>query len=239
MIYRRLLALAIALLLLGTSAFLAFGDAPVDPPQVRSLQAREAPTTTLTDFSLVVVSGDAATSLEEETELIDEATADVVATTTTTTAAPTTSAPSSAPETSSPKPTSPTTTQPAPPTTAVESGFVASAESDFASRINSLRSSNGLANLSRNGSLDSYARAWAKQMAERQKLGHSDVSSLIPPWQAVGENVGKGGSVGPIFDALAASPGHIENMLGDYTDFGIGVYRDSNGVLWTAHVFAS
>jgi uncharacterized protein YkwD len=238
MIYRRLLALAIALLLLGTSALLAFGDAPVDPPQVRSLQAREAPTTTLTDFSLIVVSGETATSLEEETELIDEATADVVATTTTTTAAPTTSPPSSAPETSSPKPTSPTTTPPAPPTATAESGFEASAESDFASRINSFRTSNGLAALSRNGSLDSYARSWAQQMAERQKLGHSDISSLIPPWQAVGENVGKGGSVGPIFDALAASPGHIENMLGDYTDFGIGVYRDSNGVLWTAHAFA-
>lgn len=159
-------------------------------------------------------------------------------TTTTTTTLPTssttdtTSSPSS---TSSPSTTAPPATSP--PTTAA-GGYVSGAESEFASRINSFRGSNGLAPLSGSGSLDSYARSWAKQLAERGTLAHSDISSLLGEWTSVGENVGVGGSVSAIFDALASSPGHRENMLGDFTHVGIGVYQDSDGTLWTAHVFA-
>jgi uncharacterized protein YkwD len=49
--------------------------------------------------------------------------------------------------------------------------------------------------------------------------------------------VGSGGSVGQVFDALVASGPHSSTMLGDFTHFGIGAYRDSSGLLWTAHVF--
>jgi uncharacterized protein YkwD len=148
-----------------------------------------------------------------------------------TTAAPTTTqAPAEQPPETQPK-------KPPPPPTAPEGGFNAGYESAFASSINSYRSSQGLAGLSRNGSLDAEARAWAKRIAERGDLSHSDLGRLIPPWSAAAENVGSGGSVSSLFDALTASSGHRANMLGGYTHFGIGVWVDGSGSLWTAHLF--
>ena len=163
---------------------------------------------------------------------------------TTTTTAPTTTTTLAPPATAAPTTTQapaeqPPETQPkesAPPP-ATEGGFNAGYESGFASSINSYRSSQGLAGLSRNGSLDAEARAWAKRMAERGDLSHSDLGRFIPPWSAAAENVGRGGSVSSLFDALTASSGHRANMLGGYTHFGIGVWVDGSGSLWTAHVF--
>jgi uncharacterized protein YkwD len=74
-------------------------------------------------------------------------------------------------------------------------------------------------------------------MAGDGGLSHSNLGSLVPPWSAAGENVGMGGSVKAVFSALAGSSGHRANMLGDYTHFGVGVWVDSDGVIWTAHVF--
>lgn len=145
----------------------------------------------------------------------------------------------------SPSPTTTTTTVAATTTTTEPAeepppsgSFDPAAESQFAGLINSVRSSNGLGALSRDGSLDARARDWAKYMAESGSLSHSNLGSLMPPWTAVAENVGQGGSVSQIFDLLAGSSGHLANMLGPYTHFGIGVWRDADGVLWTTHVFA-
>lgn len=180
-----------------------------------------------------------------EHDLIEEATASVPATTTTlptttTTTLGTTTITSETPATTSapkPSPRSPPTTQ-APTTTAPSGGYNAAAENEFASRINSYRSSSGLAALSRSGSLDSYARSWAKKMAENGSISHSNIGSLLGEWSSVGENVGVGNSVGAIFDSLVASAPHKSNMLGDFTHMGIGVYQDASGNLWTTHVFA-
>lgn len=130
-----------------------------------------------------------------------------------------------------------TTTQVASPTATVQAGFRSDYEGEFRSRINSLRASNGLGALSSNGSLNSRARDWAKSMSDSNKLKHSNISNLLPPWSAAGENVGKGGSVGSIFSSLAGSSGHLANMVGDYTNVGVGVWVDENGTLWTVHVF--
>lgn len=183
----------------------------------------------------------------QEPELIEEALASTTSTTTpatttttttptTTTSPPTTTSPSSG---SSDTPTSTTTTEPpATTTTTTAGGFVGSAENEFASNINSYRSSNGLPALSRNGSLDSYARSWAKQMAANGELSHSDVGSLLGQWSAVGENIGVGYSVSALFGAFVDSPTHESNIVGDFTHMGIGVYQDADGALWTTHVFA-
>lgn len=154
-------------------------------------------------------------------------------TTTTTTAATTTSAPAA--RRSSPATTAvPATIAPKP----AEPTHDSAAEGQFDSSINSYRGSNGLAALTRSGGLDSYARSWAERMATDGNLRHSDIGSLLGEWNSVGENVGYGGSVGGVFDGLVGSQGHRANMLGDFTHMGVGVYRDSNGTLWTAHVFA-
>jgi uncharacterized protein YkwD len=129
-----------------------------------------------------------------------------------------------------------TTTAPAPPPP--PSGeFRSDFEAEFLAKINGLRSSRGLAPLAGDGSLNTRARNWSKHMAERNKLSHSNLSSLLPPWSAAGENVGRGGSVDSLFNALVNSPNHLSNMLGDFTHIGIGVWRASNGTLWTTHVF--
>lgn len=137
-----------------------------------------------------------------------------------------------------PNPTTPpTTSPPAPPTTASPE-LRASYEAEFFDRINSYRSSNGLATLTRDGSLDARARDWARRQAEAGSLKHSNLASLLPPWLAAGENLGVGGSVQSVFSSLLNSGSHRSIIVGNYTHIGIGVWVDGNGAIWTTHVFA-
>ena len=130
---------------------------------------------------------------------------------------------------------------PAPPTPAASNSanFSAGAESDFVSRINGLRASVGLNGLVTNPVLMNYARWCAKQMAERGKVAHSNIGSLLlNPWSVVSENVAQGASTNSIFNALVASASHHPHMVDPaFTAVGVGAYLDSTGRLWTAHVF--
>jgi uncharacterized protein YkwD len=237
---RILAALVVVLTLIAVAAFATTLEAPSEPkPEV----VVDPATTTSTepDFEALVKSDVIDPFADEESDLTDEAierststTTSTSTSTTTTTAPPSTTAKTAGP--SAKKESSPTTS---PPTTQAKStaGYSSSAESDFASKINTYRSGNGMASLKRDSSLNSYARSWAKKIAQNGGLSHSNIASLLPPWSAAGENVGTGGSVQAIFDALKASSGHRANMLGDFTHFGVGVWRDDNGVIWTSHVF--
>ena len=210
----------------------------------------------ITDQGVAAASEEALNS-EQEEALSEEVEARATSTTTTSTTTTTVPTPASSDTTTAAAPptkssgsgsqaSSPTSTQPkaAPPTTQAPAppppsgSYNSGMESDFHGRINSLRASNGKGGLSRNGSLDSYARSWAKWMGDNGKLAHSGIGSLVPPWSSAGENVGMGGSVSGIFGALAGSSSHLSNMLGDFTHVGIGVWVDSGGTIWTAHVFA-
>jgi uncharacterized protein YkwD len=166
---------------------------------------------------------------------------------TTTTVPPTTVPPTTSPPSTRPPSTSSATTKPKPATTTTVTQttaptatgqFRSDYEADFYSRINSLRGANGLPALTRDGGLDSRARSWAKTMWENGTLSHSNLNSLIPPWSTAGENVGKGGSVSSVFNALKASSGHYSVMVGGFTHIGVGVWQDPNGTLWTVQVFA-
>jgi len=75
-------------------------------------------------------------------------------------------------------------------------------------------------------------------MGRNGSLDHSNIGSLLGAWSGVGENIGFGGSVSVIFDALVGSSGHYQNMVGEWTHMGVGVWRDAQGALWTCHVFA-
>jgi uncharacterized protein YkwD len=150
------------------------------------------------------------------------------ATTTTAAPAPTTTAP---PATTTAAP--PATTTPAP-----AGNFSPGAESDFVSRINNLRAQQGLAQLTVSASLNNYARDWSQEMATSGNFRHSNIASLLGPWGIVGENIGRGGSVGSIFTALEDSQPHYDNMVDPrFTHLGVGVFIDSSGKLWTTHVF--
>lgn len=239
----RLLAAAVLILVFGGAALaitqLEDADETTSAPPPRQLTT----TTAEPDFEALVASGVVMALPVAEQNLTDEAltrSTSTTTTSTTTTTLPPSTTTSAAPTTTEAKKTSEKTSPPttAPPATAPAGGFDSGAESDFASRINSYRGSQGASSLSRDGSLDSYARSWAKQLSENGGLSHSNIGSLLPPWNSVGENVAMGGSVGAVFDALVASSGHRQNMLGDFTHVGIGVWRDGDGTLWTAHVFA-
>ena len=199
------------------------------PPSTGYLLAGAVEASALTDF---------------ERELTEQARARATSTTTSTTiavaeeAAPDTTPSPSRENVSTPTTTATTTTTEAVEEPPAEGSIDYAAESDFVGRIGSVRSSNGKSGLTRDGSLDARARDWARYMAESGSLAHSNLGSLMPPWTAVAENLGQGTSVAQIFDLLTGSSGHLSNMLGDYTHLGVGVWRDSNGVLWTTHVFA-
>ncbi|HUO45216.1 MAG TPA: CAP domain-containing protein [Acidimicrobiia bacterium] len=173
--------------------------------------------------------------------VVDAPTTTAAPATTTTTRAPrtaTTAAPAPAPTTTA---ATVTTAAPTTTTTAASSGnFSSSAESDFVSRINNLRASVGLRALRTDSGLHGYARNWSEEMATSGSFRHSDIGAYIKntSWGTIGENIGKGGSVGGIFEALKKSQSHYDNMVNPgFTHIGVGVYVDANGTIWTTHVF--
>ncbi|GEM_PF-2923882 len=161
-------------------------------------------------------------------------------TTTTTVAPTTTTVPTTTTTATQPAPrpitTTTSTTAPAPPPEAVPDP---AAETQFLSLVNGLRSSRGVPPLSMDGSLRSYARSWSVRMATTGTFAHSNISSLLDPWSAVAENIATGAGVASLFDALVASPSHLENMLNPaYGATGVGVAVDADGVVWITQVFA-
>jgi uncharacterized protein YkwD len=212
------------------------GEETLDEATVLSVRIPEPITTSSLDWALPMEPTSAPSAeYHENARLLAANTTWVPPTTTTvppppTTATPATTAPVEQPTEAQPE-------KAAPPQPTSTAGFNAGYEAEFAAKIDGLRSSKGLAGLARDGSLDAEARAWAQQMAERGELSHSNISRFVPPWSAAAENVGRGGSVSSLFDALAGSSGHLSNMLGGYTHVGIGVWVDGSGTLWTAHVF--
>lgn len=111
---------------------------------------------------------------------------------------------------------------------------------DFVNRTNSLRTSVGLAPLGRNAQLDAYAAAWARELAASGTLRHSSSPdrAVAEGWSLAGENVGYGGTVGAVQDALVKSAGHYANLVGpSYTSIGVGVATGADGRIWVCEVF--
>lgn len=232
----RLGAVAIALVTLVAVALIARPSTSEEIHPAEAAALRHAPAsiyddTTTTEQETEVLHGLAGSviSAEEEIEALAQIT--TTSSSTTTTTVTTTTRPKTM---STTKPRSTGTTAPKP-----AGGFNAAYEAEFARLINGYRSSHGLAPLARHSGLDSYARNWAKYMADNNKFVHSETSQLLSQgWGFAAENIGRGGSVKGIFDKLRSSAGHSDNMLRDVTHFGIGVYVDGDGRIWTAHVFA-
>lgn len=232
----RLGAVAIALVTLVAVALIARPSTSEEIHPAEAAALRHAPAsiyddTTTTEQETEVLHGLAGSVISAEEELEALAQITTTSSSTTTTTVTTTTRPKTM---STTKPRSTGTTAPKP-----AGGFNAAYEAEFARLINGYRSSHGLAPLARHSGLDSYARNWAEYMADNNKFGHSDISQLLSQgWGFAAENIGRGGSVKGIFDKLRSSAGHSDNMLRDVTHFGIGVYVDGDGRIWTAHVFA-
>jgi hypothetical protein len=115
----------------------------------------------------------------------------------------------------------------------------ASMESQFIADINAARQANGLRPYAVAGDLTSVARGHSATMASKHSLYHNpSLTTQVPNWQAVGENVGEGPSVGDIHQAFMNSPEHRSNILDhDFTQVGVGVSVDKDGIIWVTEDF--
>jgi hypothetical protein len=112
-------------------------------------------------------------------------------------------------------------------------------EAQFVADMNAARQANGLAPYSVASDLTSVARNHSAQMASSQTLYHNpSLTSQVQNWQAVGENVGEGPTVSDIHNAFMQSPEHRANILDhDFTQVGVGVSVDKNGIIWVTEDF--
>jgi hypothetical protein len=112
-------------------------------------------------------------------------------------------------------------------------------EAPFVADMNAARQANGLAPYSVASDLTSVARNHSAQMASSQTLYHNpSLTSQVQNWQAVGENVGEGPTVSDIHNAFMQSPEHRANILDhDFTQVGVGVSVDKNGIIWVTEDF--
>jgi hypothetical protein len=112
-------------------------------------------------------------------------------------------------------------------------------ESQFVSLTNSARGHAGLHSYSTAGDLVALARRHSQEMAAKHTIYHnSNLANDVSGWQAVGENVGMGGSASSIHNAFMNSTAHRANILDhDFTQVGIGTAYDDKGVLYVTEVF--
>jgi uncharacterized protein YkwD len=112
-------------------------------------------------------------------------------------------------------------------------------ESEFISKMNAAREANGQRPYSVASDLTSIARQHSANMAAKQSLYHNpSLTTQVQNWQAVGENVGEGPTVADIHQAFMNSPEHRANILDhDFTQVGVGVSVDSNGIVWVTEDF--
>ena len=115
----------------------------------------------------------------------------------------------------------------------------ATMESQFVAKMNAARQAAGLRPYSVSSDLTSIARQHSAQMASKQSLYHNpDLASQVQNWRAVGENVGEGPTVSDIHNAFMQSPEHKANILDhDFTQVGVGVSVDKNGIIWVTEDF--
>ena len=115
-------------------------------------------------------------------------------------------------------------------------------ELEFLAALNAARSDAGLAPLALDILVTPIAREWSAQMAAAATMSHRpDLRDqferrVTQEWRRIGENVGRGSSVGVLHDAFMASPSHKANVLGDYNRVGIGVSFSDRGI-WVTFNF--
>lgn len=106
---------------------------------------------------------------------------------------------------------------------------------------NAFRKAAGVAPLKQNTAINSVAAAWSKVQADEKRRYHNPNSSKQIPsgWSSTGENVANGFTVETVTQEWYDSPGHRANMLNPkFTDIGVGLAYDTNGVLYYTQNFA-
>ena len=105
--------------------------------------------------------------------------------------------------------------------------------------VNQSRNSVGLPSLPVNIDLYLKAQAWSGQLANDQRLYHSNLADGNGyNWTRLGENVGYGYSIEQVHNAFMNSSGHRANILdGGFNRIGLGVTRSGDGRYWVVQEF--
>ena len=105
--------------------------------------------------------------------------------------------------------------------------------------VNQSRNSVGLPSLEVNIDLYLKAQGWSDQMANAQRLYHSNLADGNGyNWARLGENVGYGYSLEQVHSAFMNSAGHRANILdGGFNRIGVGVTRTPDGRYWVIQEF--
>jgi uncharacterized protein YkwD len=128
----------------------------------------------------------------------------------------------------------------------LETSSLTKFEEDILYHVNRHRRSKGLSTLEVNNVISVEARKHSQQMATgRVSLGHSGfsarvqkISSQLGPVNKSAENVAAGSRTAE--EAVTNwlnSPGHRQNIEGSFTLTGIGVARNSKGVVYFTQLF--
>ncbi len=119
----------------------------------------------------------------------------------------------------------------APAATAAASVSASAAVAQILSDTNALRAAGGLPPLVESAQIDAVAQAWSGQMGTSGSFVHNpNYSTQIPPgWTKAAENIASGYSYTTVVEGWHQSSGHYANIMGDYTDIGIGYYVTPGG----------
>ncbi|TPW77973.1 FG-GAP-like repeat-containing protein [Schumannella soli] len=104
---------------------------------------------------------------------------------------------------------------------------------------NDIRRGVGLAPLIHNTAIDTVAANWSQKQADAKTMSHNpNYAQQIPSgWSRAAENVAYGYRYTEVTTAWKNSPGHYKNMVGDYTDIGIGFAQTSDGTIYYTQNF--
>jgi hypothetical protein len=109
----------------------------------------------------------------------------------------------------------------------------------FVSRINEERAEAGRKALKSNSTLAAIAVSHSQKMAASGDLYHNPkLTSVVPNYRLVAENVGYGPNEPTVHAAFMNSAGHRANILDSrLTEVGVGVVVDAKGRVWVTEVF--
>ncbi|MDX6286106.1 MAG: hypothetical protein QOG53_1591 [Frankiales bacterium] len=106
-----------------------------------------------------------------------------------------------------------------------------------AATVNNARASHGIRRLWARSDLNYIAYQQAIRMARAHTIFHNPyLASQARNWVRLAENVGTGSSAGQIALAFMRSPGHRANILGSWSDMGVGI-ATSGGRYYVVEVF--
>jgi uncharacterized protein YkwD len=123
----------------------------------------------------------------------------------------------------------------------------ATLERSVIQQINQYRQQRGLAALTSNSVITQQARQHSQAMASTGKISHNGFEGRIRtisktiPYRSAGENVAYNmGFSNPAAQAVNGwlkSPGHLQNIVGNFNLTGVGVAKSSRGAYFFTQIF--